>query len=911
MPLNFSVLTSLVPDIVTKRFTLNPDQSLGKTVHAHVIRAHVAPVVVHDLASFGAFLYKLKPNQALLYGVPNDWRASNIVVQSMLDSLPANTAIARTNRHFRYPAAPGILMLDYDPPKDADGIGREDLVARLRRAVPELAEVPMLWLPSASSHICVVGGADLTGLRGQRLYIAVADATDIPRLGALIALRLWAAGEGRFEISCSGALLERTLVDTSVWQPSRLDFAAGAAVGPGLEQRRRLPFLLPGMKTEIGELVPLDSREVLPDASPDVRRLAEEAKRRAREERQAEARRRRRDYIDERRGELLRATASERPETEQEAILMQAIEDGVLGPDFVLHLDTPGAENRLERVTVADMLAAPERFNGRVCCDPLEPEYNGWSRTAKLYLTGDRKSLCSLAHGGRTFRLIGNAATTAIRAGGMAQAVRETLALMRQSGSFLNLGDALVTVNGTRPSLLNEHALAYRLDHVTRFVKQRHVRGEEVRDDCDPPEKLCRQILHIGGAERDLPTLKGIAKGPFIRLDGTIRTTPGFDPATGCYGHFEEDQFAPVPERPTREECTAAHEILWRPFRDLRLDSSASRTALLCALLTAPIRPALDKAPMFASIAPDHGSGKSLVTEAIGALAIGSRPAMMSPLDGNADEMRKRLTACLLPPAEPVLVFDNATGHQESEDLANFLTASSRTDRILGQSRMETDLPNRALVLMSGKGLSFSEELARRTLSWTIDPSPTGPYDRGYAFCPVEMVLEHRPHLVIAALTLMRAAHVAGRRSDRQVPSYAHWDALVRQTVLWIAQDVIPGAYEDPLDMIRVATDTSTDRFETYDLLAVLYDRYGDKHFRSVEVATAIMTGDLELKAQLDGLTRRRGEALSARSIGRHLRTLRNRRFNDLTLRAHSRNNMCEWQIERGNDSQTRKADPG
>ncbi|HSG58351.1 MAG TPA: hypothetical protein VLA06_02385, partial [Woeseiaceae bacterium] len=123
--------------------------------------------------------------------------------------------------------------------------------------------------PSASSHIHDrATGDDLTGLRGQRLYMLVAEAGDIPRAGAALVDRLWAAGLGRIVASAAGSALERCPVDASVWQPERLDFAAGAVCGPGLAQRRGVPRLIPG-GVEV-----VDTRSVLPD-DPDIRRAAD------------------------------------------------------------------------------------------------------------------------------------------------------------------------------------------------------------------------------------------------------------------------------------------------------------------------------------------------------------------------------------------------------------------------------------------------------------------------------------------------------------------------------------------------------------------------------------------------------------------------------------------------------------
>ena len=480
----------------------------------------------------------------------------------------------------------------------------------------------------------------------------------------------------------------------------------------------------------------------------------------------------------------------------------------------------------------------------------------------------------------------------------MSDAVEKTILAMKDSGHFLNLGDALVTVNGHLPTMLNQHALAFRLGKFARFRKKKIVRGEETIEAIDAPAELCRQILDIGKFERSLPTLLGIARGPFIRPSGTLCTRPGFDEETGVYGCFSESEFPMIPENPTHDECVAAHDLIWTPFTELELDSSASRTALLCAILTAPIRSAIDKAPVFASLAPDHGSAKTLVTEAIGALATGTRPPIMPPLDGaSEDEMRKRLTASLIPPAAPVLVMDNLEGYLDSRVLATFATAPLWSDRLLGYSKMETELPNRALVLMSGKALIFKEELARRILPWTIKASRQGPYARTFSFCPVERMLTRRPEIVVAVLTLIRAAHLTGRSSELRLPSYPQWDGLVRQTVLWLNANIAKGSYEDPLTLIKNATETSSERFEAYELLHALHSWSEGTTFRAADLVASVHAGNIDLQVQLEGLAGRRASNLSSRSIGRYLRSLVDRPFHELTLKSSISANMCEWQV--------------
>ena len=91
-------------------------------------------------------------------------------------------------------------------------LGRDELVSRLVKAVPELGEVQMLWGASSGSHI-FVGEEEMRGLRGQRLYIAIADGADAMRVGRTIYHRLWLAGEGFIHVGAAGQKLERTLID--------------------------------------------------------------------------------------------------------------------------------------------------------------------------------------------------------------------------------------------------------------------------------------------------------------------------------------------------------------------------------------------------------------------------------------------------------------------------------------------------------------------------------------------------------------------------------------------------------------------------------------------------------------------------------------------------------------------------
>jgi hypothetical protein len=177
-------------------------------------------------------LSRLTSHQAVAYGVATLGKAA-VVSKEKLPHY--RNAISRTRDNFLYPD-PAVMFLDYDAPEGAKALSRDELREIILDALPELANVEMLWRPSASSCIYDSDGNELVGVTGQRLYFAVDQGSVIPEIGKILECRLWLKGHGRIDLSRSGAMLKRCPVDTTVWQPERLDFAAGAVCAPPLKR---------------------------------------------------------------------------------------------------------------------------------------------------------------------------------------------------------------------------------------------------------------------------------------------------------------------------------------------------------------------------------------------------------------------------------------------------------------------------------------------------------------------------------------------------------------------------------------------------------------------------------------------------------------------------------------------------
>ncbi|MBK8970500.1 MAG: hypothetical protein IPM37_03695 [Hahellaceae bacterium] len=232
----------------------------------------------------------------------------------------------------------------------------------------------------------------MNGLKGQRVYVGVKDATDMPRAGKVLSDRLWLADHGYYAISKSSCLLDRCLVDTSVWQPERLDFAAGAICSPPLRQDRGKPVVFDGPL--------LDTKTALPDLNADEAKSVATLKRVAREALKDEQQLVRAAYIEDRAREIAGPNADDDTLEKARNVFARALDKDVLTGEFPIVL----ADGRT--VTVGEMLDDPNRYHLVSTRDPLEPDYNNGHAVGKVYLFNGRPTLSSFAHGKRVYKLI-------------------------------------------------------------------------------------------------------------------------------------------------------------------------------------------------------------------------------------------------------------------------------------------------------------------------------------------------------------------------------------------------------------------------------------------------------------------------------------------------------------------------
>ena len=409
--LTLTKFTATNPNRLSKAFALKCGK-LDKQPGGNLIDGR-ADRVETDIAGLAELLTTLGPHHALGYGIATT-ASARVVTRDQYDRMAAHCEtedediVARTREHFAWPAGSGVLMIDYDAPPSGEPLTREQLQDALASACPALAAAAAIWRPSASSCIYTAEGQELRGIAGQRLYIPVTDARDIPRAGQALADRLWLAGYGRIDLSGSGAMLERTIIDAGVWQPERLDFAGGAECGPGLEQRLPEPLLINASADY------LDSRQALPDLTgPERARLAE-LREAARSAVRPQADVARAVWINERVEHAVKRLPKEHREEAKpriERAYCEAADGGALGPDVIIHIHGMG-----ER-TVAQILAKPSQYHGKLCRDPLEPGYQGGKLVGWINTRTQQPYIRSQAHGGIRYSLIAQPQEPAITLG--------------------------------------------------------------------------------------------------------------------------------------------------------------------------------------------------------------------------------------------------------------------------------------------------------------------------------------------------------------------------------------------------------------------------------------------------------------------------------------------------------------
>lgn len=473
-------------------------------------------------------------------------------------------------------------------------------------------------------------------------------------------------------------------------------------------------------------------------------------------------------------------------------------------------------------------------------------------------------------------------------------AAERELAQLRR---YYQRGGLIVTVTtdpGTKETSVQEisqPALVRALAGVASWEKFDARAGDWVR--CDPPSRHSA-VLFDSTSYAHLPVLNGLARQPYLRPDGSLMTTAGFDSATGMFGVFDVREFS-IPENPSFEDAQAALRMLMDLLSEFSFASAADLAAALSAILTATIRPSLSNAPMFHARAHMVGSGKSYLCELITAFATPQR-GTPTTFPADDEECRKLLLAELLR-APAVVEFDNLTGDLLAhKSLCTALTSEYMSGRILGVSKTAT-VSTRTLFLSSGNNVGPIQDMTRRCITINLAPECENPAARSFHRPDlVRDVLLERGRFVSAALTLIRSWIAAGRpKTDcKSLASYGDWSDLCRQPLLWLG-------CADPAASVFEAMADDPDREILGRLLHAWHSVFGHIPAMVREVvrqASLTFENNVELKEVLHDIADERGD-INRRKLGRWIKRHEERIVDGLKFVRDSGKRSAEaWKIE-------------
>ncbi len=361
--------------------------------------------------------------------------------------------------------------------------------------------------------------------------------------------------------------------------------------------------------------------------------------------------------------------------------------------------------------------------------------------------------------------------------------------------------------------------------------------------DARLPRPLAVMYLDWRGEWR-LPPLNGIASAPLLTEDGSIHSTAGYDLNSGMWCEDVPDLTGLVPEHPTQAQAAAALRLIRETFKtfcfadaetiedvvrgvavvDTGKAPGRDESAFLVAALTAACRPSLYLAPGVILRAPPMsgaGAGKGLLARCIAAIAFGREPHAVTA-GATAEELEKRIAAELIE-GSPVLFLDNLNNTAlRSELLASAITERPARIRLLGKSLM-VPLNATAFVILTGNGLSVSEDLARRFITVDFDPRTEDPEARPFTGDILAEVKGRRAELLAAMLTIWRRGRqAAGITPGRPLGSFDQWSRWVRDPLLTLG-------CKDPAERVGEAKERDGRRQAVAGLFAIWWHKHQDR----------------------------------------------------------------------------------
>lgn len=310
------------------------------------------------------------------------------------------------------------------------------------------------------------------------------------------------------------------------------------------------------------------------------------------------------------------------------------------------------------------------------------------------------------------------------------------------------------------------------------FLLTQHVFTCELKDRSQrpvpPPPWLSRAVERQ--LEQDAPQVESITEIPIVHPDGTIHSTPGYDPVSRLIyepGGLTLD----IPNRPDQADARLAAGVIKGLWRTYPFASEASRANHMALLLTGLLRHLFRAVPMCLSDGNAWGVGKTSLGLQVGILQTGRYPSVTTKPE-TAEEFRKKVTT-EVEAGTPLIILDNVTGFLADSALAAVLTTSTWGDRRLGTNQ-KIDLPCKATWIATGRNLAPRGDIVRRVFWIYLETDDPTHHKKAFDRDMNGYVLEHRPELLTHLFTMIRAWYAAGQPNGKaNMGSFEEWARVV------------------------------------------------------------------------------------------------------------------------------------
>jgi hypothetical protein len=395
---------------------------------------------------------------------------------------------------------------------------------------------------------------------------------------------------------------------------------------------------------------------------------------------------------------------------------------------------------------------------------------------------------------------------------------------------------------GAAIQILSPDVLILLAHQLSRPFEAKQVDGCWTERNTRLPKDIAAMYLTWQGSW-NLRPLNGIASAPMLSEDGSISSGEGYDASSGIWQEDVPDVSNLIPIRPTRDDAQASLLLLRETFAtfcfadaqtvidpvtkiakiDLAFQPARDESAFLVALLTAVCRPALHLAPgilLHAAPLSGAGSGKGLLARCIAQIAFGRDPHAVTAGPDN-QELEKRIAAELIQ-GNPIVFLDNLNNRAfKSDQLASAITERPARVRVFGKLDMVA-LNTCALIILTGNGLSVTEDLARRFIAIQLDAKTEDPESRRFHIDIRACVSKRRPELLAACLTIWRWGRLQNLEPGLPLGSFEQWCKWVRDPLLALG-------CQDPVARVHEAKSRDNKRQQVAEFFNAWYEHFGDQ----------------------------------------------------------------------------------